>query len=176
MENIIVAVILVLGYKISLNVVRWYQTKSYYRKYVRWATGESIPLKEHKHQIIKLLKGAGIKDSAMPFVNPVGWNHVATGNASVFDNFGSGREDIVTNYSNMFQNAIGVYKSRVFETFSPFYWIDFVVYLPKNVLTYMGTPSESKIINVLQLVYWALSLLMIINSFFIEISPLFGTP
>lgn len=53
-----------------------------------------------------------------------------------------------------FHEAIGVYKSRLLETFSPIYWIEFAINLPKKILEYLGIAPESIVIKIFQLIYW----------------------
>ncbi len=40
------------------------------------------------------------------------------------------------------------------ETFNPLYWIEAVINLPKQLLNYLGLPSESIVIKIAQLMWW----------------------
>ncbi len=58
----------------------------------------------------------------------------------------------------MLHEAIGTYRARIFETFLPMYWIELLLYLPREILRYLGLPPESLATKTLQLFYWFLGL------------------
>jgi hypothetical protein len=49
---------------------------------------------------------------------------------------------------------LGIYRSRILETFNPLYWVEFVVCLPKHIITYLGVSPESTVIRIVQVLYW----------------------
>jgi len=53
-----------------------------------------------------------------------------------------------------FDDAIGIYLSRIKESPNPLYWLDLVICLPKNALCYLGAKPETVIIKILQIVWW----------------------
>lgn len=57
----------------------------------------------------------------------------------------------------MFFEAEGVYRQRIFDSFSPVYWIELIIYAPKKLLTYLGF-DETKILfkacNILLTFIW----------------------
>ena len=146
--------IIVLLLKLFINVSKYVKTKWYLQKYYEWLQNGGTSLLENKTTIIKLLKDAGIKDEIVGSAEPVGFGYVRTGNASVFDNFPNAREDVFGVTRRMFHDAIGVYRSRIFETFSPLFWIEFVINLPKRFLTYLGLSPESIVIKLSLLFWW----------------------
>lgn len=90
----------------------------------------------------------------MGFSQPVGWGYVETGQASVIDNFPSAREDFFYACRGMIHEAKGVYKKRIFETFNPLYWIEAVINMPREVLTYFGLSAENVITKIAQVLWW----------------------
>ena len=50
--------------------------------------------------------------------------------------------------------AKGIFKSRIFEAFSPLYWINCILFLPRNILTYLGLDADGIMSKILQLLYW----------------------
>lgn len=87
-------------------------------------------------------------------MEPLGYVYVRTGGASIFQNFPNAREDYAHSVVRMFHQATGVYRSRMIETFNPLYWIEAVINLPKQLLNYLGLPSESIVIKIAQLMWW----------------------
>lgn len=55
---------------------------------------------------------------------------------------------------SMFHQAIGTFKARAKESLNPISWIEFIITLPKAVLTYLGVKPEHVAIKILQLIYW----------------------
>ena len=126
--------------------------------YRDWFTKDvRIPIAEERAQVIKLFKEAEVQDGTLPFVEPAGYGFVSQGVASVFDNFPSKREDIVQVTIRMFQEAIGVYRTRTLEAINPLYWIELVVFLPQKVLKYLGVSAESLLTRVITLLWWVTS-------------------
>jgi hypothetical protein len=146
--------LVVLSIKFTTNLSKLIQAKRYLKRYKEYLPTKSWEALEDKPQIIKLLKGAGIKDSYLPHVEPVGYGRLVTTNISVFDNIFNTREDVVVNTLGMFHQAIGAYRSRVYETFNPLYWLEAGLNLPKHLSAYLGVSPESVLAKIAQLVWW----------------------
>jgi hypothetical protein len=146
--------ICVLLLKLVINLSKYIRAKRYLSKYWKWLAKGDTKLLEHKTQVIKILKDAGVEDALIGSVELVGYGYVRTGNASTFENFPNARQDVAHATVRMFHQAIGVYRSRMFETFNPLYWIEAIINLPKQTLVYLGLPSESIVIKIAQLVWW----------------------
>ncbi len=69
-------------------------------------------------------------------------------------NIGNNREDVVGMTQAMFHKSIGIYRSRMIDAINPIYWIEFVIYLPKNVFQYVGASPESTLVKSTQIIYW----------------------
>jgi len=144
--------------KLAMNISRLWQAKRYFRMYKDWLTKDTrIPIAEERAQVIRLFKEAGIEDGTLPFSEPDGFGYVSQGMASVFDNFPSNRENIEQVLIRMFLEAIGVYRTRALESINPLYWIEFVVFLPREVLKYLGVSAENLLSKIITLVWWVIS-------------------
>lgn len=108
--------------------------------------------------MIDLLKKANVEDTWQANVRLIGWGYVSTGEASCFQNFPSRDADLSQKTIRMLHEAIGTYRARIFETFLPMYWIELLLYLPREILRYLGLPPESLATKTLQLFYWFLGL------------------
>lgn len=149
--------------KIIINMSKWSQSKKYYTQYQKYGEGQYdfSSLKQNQHQVIKLFKDAGIKDSVCPVAEPVGMRHVSTSNISIFSNvFIVHNQYVKSIVIGMFEQAIGVYSSRIKETFNPVYWIETGIYLPKNMFSYLGVDSESVVIKIFQILYWTIGIII----------------
>ncbi len=140
--------------KFILNLSKLIQTKKYLKRYKANLPEQGWEVMEDKPQIVKLLQGAGIKDSSVAHVEPIGYGRIVTGNVSVFDNLFNSRQDVVVNVLAMFHQAIGVYRSRVYETFNPLYWLEAGINLPRHLSTYLGVSPESVVTKLAQIAWW----------------------
>lgn len=158
MWKVIILFALIVVYKALLNFTRLKQLQRYEKEFISFLSDKPSKIDEHKMQTITLFKKANVPDSQMRVTQPIGFGKVASFNASVFHNFPMAERTIAEPSLTMFKNAIGVYKSRMFEAINPLYWIDLIVFLPKNLLTYIGLNMDnasSKLWNVLlSLVWW----------------------
>jgi len=120
-----------------------------------WLTVKRTPkMLEKRAQVVALLKDAGVVDSYIGFAEPVGFMHVQTGNVSVLDNFPSAREDMATIINTMFLQAIGTFRSRIWQTFNPIFWIEFLINLPRHTLKYLGVSPDAVVVKLAQLIWW----------------------
>ncbi len=143
--------------KIAINTQKLCATKRFLTRYCCWLEGKDPYLVQYKVQVEKLIRGAGISDHFVSNVGPVGFGLLSTGSASVLDNFPHNREDIARATYLMFHHAIGVYRSRIIDTFNPFYWIEGVINLPKHVFAYLGISHESIFTKGFQLAWWVVA-------------------
>jgi hypothetical protein len=159
---------MIMGLKLIVNCQRYIRTRIYFKRYKKYIEDPTWDFHEYKHQFIKLFKDAGINDSLVPVVNPVGMGLVQTANVSFFSNVNITREDIVNLMIKSFHEAIGVYRSRIIETFNPLFWLEFVVFLPMKIFKYLSLNVEKRGYKVIQVIYWLFSILIGLVSFLNE--------
>jgi hypothetical protein len=79
---------------------------------------------ENKKSIIDLLKTAGVSDTEIPHVEPVGLGQIYKGSISVFNNITLLREDVVLTVHGFLTQAKGTFKQRIYDSFNPIFWTD----------------------------------------------------
>lgn len=154
--------IYILLYKFLTNVIRYFQVKRYMNRYLKWLH-ENGKVKffvaEDKAIVKRLINRASVNDARVGYAEPLGYGQISRGMASVLENYPSNMASMAPLMVRMFEEALGVYKLRCFETFSPLYWIEFVIFLPKNLLVYLGVKSENISVKILQIIWWFVSVL-----------------
>lgn len=75
-------------------------------------------------------------------------------NVSGFDNINSRREDVVLPFQIRFQEAIGIFKLRLHQSYDPVFWVDFILKLPEKLISYFNLPISTSIMNIIQVIYW----------------------
>ncbi len=156
-RNIILIFLAVLIYKAILNSIRYFQMKRFLIDYDSWLKKPGDDFITHRTQIINLLKGANISDPHIPVVQPRGHGQLVSFNASAFLNFPSLDPEQSFVMVMCFNDAIGVYRERVKESFSLFYWVNLVIFLPKNILIYLGVKPENISVKILQVLWWLMA-------------------
>jgi len=147
--------IVILAVRFILNLSKYIRTKRYHDQYLNWLTVNRTPkLIESRAQVIALLKDAGVKDSYVGTVQPMGYGYVGTGNTLVMDNFPNARQDVANLTNAMFLQALGTYRSRMIDTFNPLRWIEWLIHLPRYTLRYLGVSADGTIIKLAQIVWW----------------------
>lgn len=155
MINLLYIFLAIALFKLISNTIKYIQCKGLCDLYFKWLLRDpKAPIAEYTSQVVKLLKDAGVEDGFLPFVQPAGYGQLATGTTSVFANFPNRREDMATMTVKMFDQAKGVYRSRVWEAINPIYWIETIIYLPREMLKYLGVSSDNVGAKFLQVVYW----------------------
>ncbi|EHL31771.1 hypothetical protein [Legionella drancourtii] len=158
--------------KFSKNGLNWYKLYNFKKIYTQYCRYNSIskqewdPLHtkvlEKNNDIIKLLKKSEIKDFIIQATTPTGHGFVTHNNISVLSNIDYigwiGETNVPATIHKFLTQAIGFNKQRMIETFSPFYWINLFVFLPKNIFIYLELPYTSDraklLIKIFNIFYW----------------------
>lgn len=122
----------------------------------------------NKNTILNYIKYSGAKDRHIPITESTGYGQIVNGNISVFENILNTRQDIASSAIELLLEAKGNYWSKFINSINPFYWIRFMLFIPKNLLSYLGVNPNSILIKIFQIFYW---LLGTIFSLFITIYP-----
>lgn len=150
-----------LAYKLLLNISALIRLYIYRRKYQKFLEKQNFDFSVHTASLVHLFKQASIKEYAVPYAQPAGAGYVSTGRASIYDNLSSLREDVVTSVIHSFLVAKGTFTHRIFETLSPLYWINCVIFLPRRIYEYLGIDADKLSCRVIQLLYWVLTPLLL---------------
>lgn len=164
MKHFLYLWITIVIYKIVSNTYFYFRIKVLSKKHLKWMHNNCHNFPTYKSEVIFLFKRAGIQNLYTPTLQNIGSNHVASFSADVFTNFPSTDINIFNGAIRMFYEAEGTYRHRIFESFNPLYWIDCVLFAPKNLLLYLNFVEEKtlfKICNVLlTFIWWCLCILL----------------
>lgn len=155
--KILIVFFCIFAYKIASNLIAGLRTSYCMKVYTDWIQEKASDFPRYAMSTIKLLKRAGIADTKIPVSRLLETNQIMNATASIFDNITVRDVEIIPRIIDKFEMAIGVYKSRIIETFNPIYWIDLIVFAPKNILEYLGFDLDNhsaKVCNILLTVIW----------------------
>lgn len=150
------------AYKIVVNVSALFRLNFYRRKYDDFLSNRITDFNEYAPAIRKLFKDAGIKDAWIPFVQPAGYGMLSKGNASFFSNLATTNGQCVELMIRGLSEAKGSFKGRLLEAFSPLYWANCVIYLPRKILEYLGLDTSGITCRILQIIYWLCTPLLVL--------------
>lgn len=158
MEKFILIFIGLVLLKCTYNFYYFLLSLKYRNKYLEYLneqTGRQANyINGHRQKIITILSKAGIEDTTIALAQPVGYGQLATGNASVFENMANLRVDVAGAMVNKVREAPYVYRSRMLEAFNPIYWIEFLIFLPRNTLGYLGVKPDTLLVRIGQLIWF----------------------
>lgn len=149
--------IVIFFYKFIFNLNAYIKSKYYFEKYKQWLIKPNESLLTHEESIKKLFNLAGIKDSSRPYIEQITNMHIYESRISVMNNMFVRRADVQHTIIGMFQACIGIFRSRILESFSLFYWVDIFLFFPKNILNYLNLDPEKaayRILNVVLTAIW----------------------
>lgn len=121
-----------------------------------------IKAKTHKNVILNYIKFSGIKDRYIPISQALGFGQIANVNISIFENLLNPRQDIASAVMELLLEAKGNYWSRFVNSINPLYWFRIILYLPKNIISFLGMDTENTIVKILQLIYWFIGIIFTI--------------
>ncbi|MDO5785886.1 MAG: hypothetical protein Q4P20_12575 [Eubacteriales bacterium] len=154
MKYLAICFLALFGYRLITNICALVRVIHYEKKYMKYLSSQNTDFSEHTDSVVQLFKAAGVSDLLIPFTKPAGFGMVAHGSTSLFANIGNLRNETVAMMHNCFSKAKGTFRHRIVETFSPLFWINCVIFLPRRILEYLGIKGDSILVKLFQLVYW----------------------
>lgn len=165
-ESVIYVFLVIVIIKMSYNAYYCVLTKHFYKKYKEYLEKNNWFVQEKKQSIIDVFKKAGVKDHRLPVVEPAGYGMINTGHVSFFANIHMMTGDAPVHSNSAFKQAISIFRKRTWESLNPIFWIEFIIFLPRNILAYLGITGESLFVKIPQLFYWILSLVAVLVTIF----------
>ncbi len=156
MIKLYIVLICIFLYKLISSLIDFININRYYSMYEKYILKGEDNIFHYKSAVISLMKKASIKDIEVPVSQKTGYGMIANFKASLFQNFPDNTNLFFEETYRILQDAKGIYKRKFFETFSPKYWIDCIIFLPKNILSYLNISPESIFTKIFQIVYWIL--------------------
>ena len=153
--KLITAFVLLVAARAIYYTYYYLLTRKFLMKYEDHARNQNDwYIAENRQRIVELFKKANIRDTKLPYASPIGYGYMQTGKASVFDNIQSLKTNVVEIVYSKFREAKGTFRSRIFQSFNPIFWIESVIYLPKAILNYLGMTGDSLFIRIIQVLWW----------------------
>lgn len=157
MKKVILCMAFVVVFKFVSNISKYFRCKKLSSEHAVWvATGQGN-FTRHKGQALDLFKGANISEGSIPISKPTGYGVISNYSLPLFMNLDSRRGDVASVVIGYFDEAIGTYFHRAFESLNPLYWIETIIFLPKRLLQYIGVEIDKpsvKLCNVLLTFLW----------------------
>lgn len=144
------------------KLVRIQELKTYYFQYLKDRDSTFL---QHRPQIISLFKEAKLSDFVITHTEAAGYGQIRNITTSGFANIANNRSDIAATFIHLFEEAIGTFREKMNQSFNPFYWIEFMVKLPQIILSYINFSPPNSIMNIIQLVYWTIGILVAFDKF-----------
>lgn len=163
--RIIIIILICLICKIAINFYYLQRIKQLQNLYIEyWSNKDRNNCPQYISEIKDLFQKANVNDKQIGYTQPLGFNQIQTGNASVIENMFVNNKRIVASALDLFDETLGTYKRRILETFNPVYWIEFILFLPRNIVKYLGFNEDTVFTRFFQLLYWIFSAIYAIYS------------
>lgn len=161
--KLLILFMLVVFFKFISNYIAYLKCKKFRFDYEKWLQGNNNDFEEQRNEIISLIKRADIPDSHIPVSQAMNRIQIASHTASVLANFPTKHKQLAATMYEKFNEAVGVYRKRWKDAFSPLYWIETIAFLPKSIFAYVGVDLEKpalRLCNVLTTIIWWLLLFL----------------
>lgn len=175
--KILLVIFLVVVSKIAINkyaLIRLDKLKTKYEIFISNLVSDTgdhrfkPSIFEMQPELIQLFTKANIIRPTVSVVIPLGYNQIKNSNPDVWDNMFVNNKEIITHMYSSFSQANGVFKLRLKNTLNPLYWIESIVFLPQNMLKYLGVKSNSIGAKILNFIYWTATAIYAIYNEFIN--------
>ena len=119
-------------------------------------------INENQLEIKKIIMESGLEDQIISWKESMGLGFANTKKMSTIDNLTISNPKILGSGQMALSRAKGYYKHQAIKSFNPIFWVELVVFLPKEIVSFTGLKSEKKsfllTLNFVQLIYWGLSI------------------
>lgn len=172
--NIFIGVFLfIFLYKLIINLYKYYRCKSLYQKYIQWLRFDILyDIDDTAPEVRDLLKD--YSENFVPIVEPAGFGIVNSMKIQVLAQYPSRKYEFAIAQIDLFKKAISQYSYNARQVFNPFYWIDLIIWLPKNIISFLGIDTKLKSVKALyiflQIIYWAYGIIKFMG---LKINPIF---
>lgn len=143
-------------YRLSLNGIGLVKVKHYKKKYEEFLANPQSNFFVYEAAVTRLFKQAKLEDYVFPWDEWAAAGVVRKSKARLFKNMGAVNNYTVAAMRQYFLKAEGVFRSNIIECFSPFYWIQTLIFLPSRLCEYLGMSADQVSSRILQLLYWIL--------------------
>ena len=120
-------------------------------------------IRENQLEIKKRTLNTGIQDQYQSYLEPLGHGHAQKQSISALDNLLVLNTKTLQSAQQILKTAKGHYKVQAFLSFSPLFWIELLIFLPRELFKMAGFETKSKgsqnAINIAQMLYWIVSII-----------------
>lgn len=102
-------------------------------------------LEENQIEIEKLVLNTGLPNQVKSHMAPIGFRYVQQQKIPVLSNLTYVNNEIQQTIRAMLRRAKGHYKNQSINCFNPLFWIEFIVFLPREILQYFSVNKNDKI-------------------------------
>lgn len=146
-QKLLILFAIIFIYKLISSISDLIRIIFYQDLYLQYINNNNEDFKQYAKLSADLLKKLGINET---YINGT--------TASLLANISLNTRLITPHIKNYFESAFGVAKYNLKQCFNPFYWINLVLFLPKNILIYLNVSAESIFIKIFQFLYWICSI------------------
>lgn len=150
------------AYKAAYNWKLYLKTKHYQKSYVDYLNPCSELYLESELEIVPLFKAARLADVSFAVSEQLGNNLVSAVTVNHFANLSRKDPIIIRRTHQCFAQALHTFRQRSLEAFSPLYWMNTILYLPKNIFKYLGLSTNTLAAKLFQLIYWIMTPLLLL--------------
>ncbi|MBK8944082.1 MAG: hypothetical protein IPM32_02320 [Ignavibacteriae bacterium] len=167
-----------------LNISKFYYLKKVLKKqeiYIQGQFEESTEsqkeaagkagdwVQENQIEIKKVVLNTGVQDQKQSYMKPLGLGYTKEQSISALDNLLLLNSDIMGKSIEIMKRAKGYYKVQALKSFNPLFWIEFIIFFPKELSKYFGIDEEKKysgiIVKIIQVLYWLISIYFMYQSY-----------
>jgi len=127
-----------------------------YRHYLRDESASPEWLVEHTNSFTRMMRECAAEAGTLTRLQEAGYGYLEPVRIAAEDNLGVRDPEVVTVTNRTILRIQGHYRAERNRTFSPLYWVEFLVFLPREVLRHLGVGSDKLAVRVSDLAWWVL--------------------
>lgn len=118
-------------------------------------------LQDNQLEIKNRVLNAGLSDQAESYMEPLGLGYAERRQRGVLDNLLLLDTDVLASARELMRRARGYYKTQAWLSLSPLFWLEMLIFLPREIIKLAGFNNSSKLfqisVKLIQVIYWIIS-------------------
>lgn len=125
-----------------LNLYYWFRIRKIaviYEKYIKAEDKDiTFEINKYKRELIELFTSARIKNCKKHVAQVIAPLQYIPKEVDFFENLTFRNSEIASFIMGSSLEAEGVYQHRIFKAIHPIFWLEFLIFLPQNCVSYLG--------------------------------------
>lgn len=160
---LIIGIAIIFLYRTLSTGLNYHSIKTEADKFENWLNDKEERIKAPNGEKMRFLLGkAGITESQIPYVRILGPRSYRNDVVDALKSYPTQDRQILKQLIPLIYLGIDTLQYKFRQNFNPMFWVDFVIFLPKHIISYLGLNTDNVFAKLLNIIYWLITPILVI--------------